>query len=832
MRMPECLLWNICPKWVATFAPIQVLALMAGAFSISGLASNQRPESGTPVALDLAFGRKSFPAEMAERPGIVNGEGTAIAYVVHTPPLADPAAGRELLKGILPNGVPRSCIGNMVYISDLKHGGDRPAAPMAGNCWAPSFSPDGRLLAFYCDADGMPQLWRYQVATGKAARVSTARIKAHPWAGDEPQWSVDSREVFVPLAPEWKGDVTAGRDVPADDAKAETGLVEEVSSIRVHRAGSESARVKATTGPDPNDIAFQMRVNNAVLAAINVESGAVRIVVPANAIPPPSVLQVSPSGKWISYLSVFHPNSAQDRTNFHDLAVAPAAGGMVRLVGPNIRVGYRSESYYFGAYSWHPNRDQIIWVSDRRLWTVDLTEQATASVIQLAAELGDLASAPISFTRDGAAVVVGIDPIDLHDNRDPRPRALALVPLDKGQAKIVRLPSDVIFETVINQKEGTLWQSQPGVVSILGRNATTTESVVLQLAFDSATVSTIWRRSAHIEIAGAPRDHRFLVGSVEDFHTTPNLYRFHANFVTQDRLTEIEPRMASVRFGAAETFETSVPQHDGSFTKVKTAILLPESAKRGNRLPAIVYFYPGLRFSHESSRFGGEISWMIPTSIFISRGYAVLLADAPIGPFGRPGNPIAEMVDVLVPQVYRAAELGYIDLNRVALTGQSGGGYGTASVISGTNLFRAAVATSGFYDLTTYHAWMGPTGATSARWIENEGGRMGIGLHPWNSLQRYVDNSPFFRADRIHTPLLMLQGEIDNSAPYQDAEKMFNALKRLERTVQLAIYKGEGHVIPEWSLTHAVDAATRMIEFLERHLASSTEAGTAQRLDQ
>jgi dipeptidyl aminopeptidase/acylaminoacyl peptidase len=47
---------------------------------------------------------------------------------------------------------------------------------------------------------------------------------------------------------------------------------------------------------------------------------------------------------------------------------------------------------------------------------------------------------------------------------------------------------------------------------------------------------------------------------------------------------------------------------------------------------------------------------------------------------------------------------------------------------------------------------------------------------------------------------------------------MFSALRRLGRTAQLAVYEGEGHVIFEWDLGHAIDAVNRMLDFLNRHL--------------
>jgi dipeptidyl aminopeptidase/acylaminoacyl peptidase len=81
---------------------------------------------------------------------------------------------------------------------------------------------------------------------------------------------------------------------------------------------------------------------------------------------------------------------------------------------------------------------------------------------------------------------------------------------------------------------------------------------------------------------------------------------------------------------------------------------------------------------------------------------------------------------------------------------------------------------------------------------------------------RYLESSPYYRADKIHTPLLMVHGNEDTA--YHDAQKLFSALRRLERPVQLATYKGMGHVIYEWTRPNSVDAARRMVEFVLKHL--------------
>ena len=68
--------------------------------------------------------------------------------------------------------------------------------------------------------------------------------------------------------------------------------------------------------------------------------------------------------------------------------------------------------------------------------------------------------------------------------------------------------------------------------------------------------------------------------------------------------------------------------------------------------------------------------------------------------------------------------------------------------------------------------------------------RMGVSL--WEDRERYVRNSPYFHADKVTTPLLMINGELDAIAPSQ-AEQLFVAMNRLGKRAKLVRYLGEGH---------------------------------------
>ncbi|GAA4996411.1 alpha/beta hydrolase family protein [Actinopolymorpha pittospori] len=353
-------------------------------------------------------------------------------------------------------------------------------------------------------------------------------------------------------------------------------------------------------------------------------------------------------------------------------------------------------------------------------------------------------------------------------------------------------------------------------MTVRARRTVTAEQVVLRYDLDTGEAAILREEHAKLQPVGATAGHG-LIAAFEDFHHPADLYAFDTECQQSRRLTTVEPRLEGIRIGVVDSFETVVPRHDGTLQPTTTAVLMPAGNSRGDRLPAVMFLYPGGRVSGAAADFTGGAPATLPLAALLTRGYAVLLAETPIGPEGQAENPLQELVDVTVPQVYHAAELGYVDLGRIALAGHSYGGYGTAAIISGTNIFRAAVAISGLYDLAGGYGWNDFATMPSRFWYF-ETGQARMGTHPWASLERYLANSPYYQADRIHTPLLLIHGAEDSFCPVEDAGKLLNALKRLNRTATLAVYKGEGHVPTEWSRSNAIDALKRTIEFLDTHL--------------
>jgi len=466
--------------------------------------------------------------------------------------------------------------------------------------------------------------------------------------------------------------------------------------------------------------------------------------------------------------------------------------------------------------AWHRTEDLLLFLNDNRLRRAEAPGERAGPRGMGATQR----ALPGPFAQNGRAALVGLlskDPVA----DSPRVAAFGLVPLDGSPPRRLALADGFDAGQVIRRDGVSLWQSVPDTATVLFPDEEGLRTLVRRLDLSGAGWTTVRSKPAAVEFHGMSRDASFLLGTVESYTRPPDFYRLRADFSPRDRLGAIEPRLDGREFGPVATFRTVVPLHDGALKTVRTAVLLPPGAKRGDSLPAVVSVHGGADLSREIRNYGGGHVGTIPTPVFTTRGFAVLLADAPMGPDGRPGQPVEELRDLVLPQVYRAAELGYIDIDRVAVAGQSYGGYCTAALASSTNLFRAAAAVSGIYDLASNYRVLRPGDSFGVRWSEKGQGRMG--QPPWSDLRRYVENSPYFRADRIHTPILIIHGRQDSTCPVDGAEKMFSALKRLGRTAQLAVYEGQGHVIYEWEQKQAVDAAERTLDFLRRHLGKGRD---------
>lgn len=221
---------------------------------------------------------------------------------------------------------------------------------------------------------------------------------------------------------------------------------------------------------------------------------------------------------------------------------------------------------------------------------------------------------------------------------------------------------------------------------------------------------------------------------------------------------------------------------DLSFT-----LYLPPNYKEGTKLPTIVWAYP---LEYTNSAVAGQVSGSTNrfTQIggyshlfFAMMGYAVLdNATMPIVGTNEKKNDtfVQQINDGAKAAIDKAVEMGVTDPERVGVGGHSYGAFMTANLLAHNDLFRAGIARSGAYNRT-----LTPFGFQGE--IRNF----------WEATKLYTDVSPFFFADKINEPILLIHGEADNNTgtyPIQ-SERLFAAIQGTGGTARLVMLPAESH---------------------------------------
>lgn len=276
--------------------------------------------------------------------------------------------------------------------------------------------------------------------------------------------------------------------------------------------------------------------------------------------------------------------------------------------------------------------------------------------------------------------------------------------------------------------------------------------------------------------------------------------------LSTDTHTEVElwkgnQWLRDIRTGRAE----SVAYSSQTGASLTGWILYPPDHVAGRRLPVVTIVYPGSVYSQRKpAQLNPLNSNFEHPQLFAALGYAVVLPTMPPIDSGMAANEMETFTDGVVPLVDTLIARGIADSTRIALLGQSAGGYATLGIISQTNRFRSAIASASYSNLTSFYGTFygqyrygdsgAPLRAQLLRMLQFERGFMGAQLPPWEAPERYQRNSPISRAAHINTPLMLVHGEID-FIPIQQAEEMFTALYRQDKQVRLVRYAGEEHTI-------------------------------------
>ncbi len=212
----------------------------------------------------------------------------------------------------------------------------------------------------------------------------------------------------------------------------------------------------------------------------------------------------------------------------------------------------------------------------------------------------------------------------------------------------------------------------------------------------------------------------------------------------------------------------------------------PDYAAPVGALPPLLIYAHGGPTSH------ADATPSVEYSMFTSRGFAVVAVD--YGGSTGYGRAYRErlrhswgVVDV-ADCVTVAGELvraGEVDGERIAIRGDSAGGWTTLACLASTDMFCAGAV---YYPISDALQWSGEhTHDFESRYLESL-----IGSLP-DDRDRFERVSPLRHADRITSPLVMLQGADDPICPPRHARAIIDAVSARGLWNRMHIFDGEGH---------------------------------------
>lgn len=246
--------------------------------------------------------------------------------------------------------------------------------------------------------------------------------------------------------------------------------------------------------------------------------------------------------------------------------------------------------------------------------------------------------------------------------------------------------------------------------------------------------------------------------------------------------------LADVELGDCKPYTWVNPEGDS----ICCRYYLPPHFDASKKYPMIVNYYGGC--SPTSRTFGGRYAAQAYTAL----GYVVLV----VNPRGATGfgqkwsayhvNTAGKMVadDIIGSVKAFTAEHEFINAKKIGCIGASYGGFMTQYLQTQTDIFAAAVSHAGISDHTSYWG--------EGYWGYSYSQTSMANSYPWTRKDLYVDQSPLFNADKIHTPLLFVHGTGDTNVPVGESIQMYTALKLLGRPTAMVLVEGENHWIMQY----------------------------------
>ncbi|MEO9533592.1 MAG: prolyl oligopeptidase family serine peptidase [Crocinitomicaceae bacterium] len=294
----------------------------------------------------------------------------------------------------------------------------------------------------------------------------------------------------------------------------------------------------------------------------------------------------------------------------------------------------------------------------------------------------------------------------------------------------------------------------------------------------------------------------------QSFTQYPDIETTDMTFKSTSTITNANPQQEEYNWGTVEMVDWTA--YDS--TALRGLLYKPEDFDSTKKYPMIVYFYEdytdNIHFYYTPKP---TASIIYPTE-YVSNGYIVFIPDVAY----EAGHPAKSAFNCIVSGTdYLVDKYDWIDSTKLALQGQSWGGYQTAQLITMTDKYKCAMAGAPVSNMFSAYGGI-RWGSGMSRMFQYEHTQSRIGATIWERPDLYIENSPIFGLPKVNTPVLIMHNDNDGAVPWYQGIEMYMGLRRLDKEVWLLNYNGDAHNLRK--LANKRDLSIRMRQFFDHYL--------------
>ncbi|MGV0938022.1 alpha/beta hydrolase family protein [Empedobacter falsenii] len=292
----------------------------------------------------------------------------------------------------------------------------------------------------------------------------------------------------------------------------------------------------------------------------------------------------------------------------------------------------------------------------------------------------------------------------------------------------------------------------------------------------------------------------------ESFRNSPDVY-VSTNFKDEKKISAINPQQKDYLWGNGELVKWKT--YSG---KDATGVLYkPENFDPNKKYPMIVYFYEKLSDNLNRYQAPAPTPSRINHTYFVSNDYIVFTPDISYT-IGHPGKSAEDYINSGVEALKKNT---WVNGSKIAIQGQSWGGYQVAHLITATNMYAAAWTGAPVVNMTSAYGGI-RWGTGMSRQFQYEQTQSRIGKTLWEAPELYIENSPLFNMPKVTTPVVIMHNDEDGAVPWYQGIEMFMALRRLQKPVWMLNYNGDDHNLIKRANKN--DIQQRQVQFFDHYL--------------